>query len=300
MKKRLQLSINVSEINAQQDDNASIDALESTYRAEGLSIGKNYMRFEGSMLESSPSPEDFIIEEIIGQGVSSVVKRARLSESSSILGSNGIPHYFALKICPLSKEANRNSFVPLSREENDSSQQQQYVHKHRAMFLQEMKTLCRMRCDSLVSLIGGFYEPGISVTMVLEYMDRGSLADLLRMEEDTLNEGDIDCGGSVSSINNGNFNKIIPEFALSSIAYQILLGISYLHSENVIHRDLKPGMFQVIFFSHLFGERQYVVLMVLICIFFFKNVVRKCFGAFGWKSQNIRYGYSGVCCLQKH
>ena len=281
MKKRPQLSINVSEINAQQENNASSDALllESTYRAEGLSIGKDYMRFEGSMLESSPSPEDFVMEEIIGQGVSSIVKRARLSPTSSLrlrgegdgdcdggLNTTAKQQYFALKICPLNKEANRSSVMTLSQQENttdpptshqqkeQNQQNQRHVHTHRAMFLQEMKTLCRIQCDSLVSLIGGFYEPGISVTMVLEYMDRGSLADLmLRVASKSSavlgGSDEIECT-STSVIGEERFKETIPEFALSSIAYQMLLGISYLHSENVIHRDLKPGMFYTTFISH--------------------------------------------------
>jgi serine/threonine protein kinase len=68
---------------------------------------------------------------------------------------------------------------------------------------------------------------GNTVTLVLEYMDRGSLADLIiaaKVEEDS-----------------GASTTMIPEYAIASIAYQILWGLSYLHFEGVLHRDIKPA-----------------------------------------------------------
>jgi serine/threonine protein kinase len=56
-----------------------------------------------------------------------------------------------------------------------------------------------------------------SITIALEYMDGGSLANVL--------------------------NQVgpIPERVLASIAYQILWGLAYLKHEKRVHRDMKPS-----------------------------------------------------------
>ena len=56
-----------------------------------------------------------------------------------------------------------------------------------------------------------------SITIALEYMDGGSLANVL--------------------------NQVgpIPEKVLASIAYQILWGLAYLKHEKRVHRDMKPS-----------------------------------------------------------
>ena len=89
----------------------------------------------------------------------------------------------------------------------------------RQMMIKELRVLCRLDCDCLVQLIGAFVDEGM-ITTVLEYMDRGSLADLARHHEDV--------GG-------------VPLPQLASIAYQMLWGLAFLHHENLLHRDIKPG-----------------------------------------------------------
>jgi serine/threonine protein kinase len=124
----------------------------------------------------------------------------------------------------------------------------------RTMLVRELTLLCTFRCDCLVQMEGAFLDlvnkgncidkgaaaaasnsegsssfssaSGNTVTLVLEYMDRGSLADLIiaaKVEEDS--------GAST----------MIPEYAIAAIAYQILWGLSYLHFEGVLHRDIKPA-----------------------------------------------------------
>jgi serine/threonine protein kinase len=123
----------------------------------------------------------------------------------------------------------------------------------RTMLVRELTLLCTFQCDCLVQMEGAFLDlvnrsndidggtaasnsegsssfssaSGNTVTLVLEYMDRGSLADLIiaaKVEEDS-----------------GASSTMIPEYAIAAIAYQILWGLSYLHFEGVLHRDIKPA-----------------------------------------------------------
>lgn len=81
--------------------------------------------------------------------------------------------------------------------------------------LAEYLTLIENDCEYVIDLFETFCRNG-NIYMVLEYMNCGSLRDII----DT-------CGA-------------IPEHALSKIAYQILKGLEFAHSKNVIHRDIKP------------------------------------------------------------
>jgi len=86
------------------------------------------------------------------------------------------PVYYALKIFPLCREVNRtdtNTNHPFHNhnDENDNSLQLLLKHsqqQQRSMLIQEIKTLCILRCDCLVHMVGAFYDKGVSVTMVLE------------------------------------------------------------------------------------------------------------------------------------
>jgi serine/threonine protein kinase len=71
---------------------------------------------------------------------------------------------------------------------------------------------------------GGFDihgRPIINHVGVLEYADKGTLADLLKNQNDF---------GSF-----GNFRSLMED-----LATDIIDGLAYLHSQNIIHRDLKP------------------------------------------------------------
>ena len=151
MKKRFQLApLDISLIN---NDDASSSQLEAsmgtTYRAEGLSIGRDYIRFEGTTLSSSLSPQDLIIEDTIGRGAFSIVKRARHVQSKEP---------FALKTFPIRDE------------------------QRTEMLIKELKALCSLEyeCDCLVGLVGAFFDKeNGTIATILEYMDRGSLEDFL-------------------------------------------------------------------------------------------------------------------------
>eukprot|EP00588_Corethron_pennatum_P022634 CAMPEP_0194330376 /NCGR_PEP_ID=MMETSP0171-20130528/51751_1 /TAXON_ID=218684 /ORGANISM="Corethron pennatum, Strain L29A3" /LENGTH=354 /DNA_ID=CAMNT_0039091449 /DNA_START=128 /DNA_END=1189 /DNA_ORIENTATION=+ len=165
------------------------DAWESTYRSEGLSIGLDFMRYHGRQHTGQAlSPSVLQIEGTIGRGACSVVKRARHSRTSEL---------FALKSFKI------------------------YDESRRSMLAKEIGILLALECDCLVRLEGAFFESGV-VTMVLEYMDCGSLQSIFRKYQQF----------------SGNMG--LPESAAAAIAYQILWGVAFLHHEGMVHRDIKP------------------------------------------------------------
>lgn len=72
------------------------------------------------------------------------------------------------------------------------------------------------RVPSIISFFGAFYADG-AIHIALEYMDRGSLHDVLR------HTGPID------------------ERLLACIATQVLRGLEALQALKIVHRDVKPG-----------------------------------------------------------
>ncbi|CAM9232280.1 unnamed protein product [Heterosigma akashiwo] len=86
----------------------------------------------------------------------------------------------------------------------------------RNQLIQEICTLYNADCPSLITFYGAFYREG-SITIALEYMNGGSLANVLKQVGP------------------------VPESALANMTYQILWGLAYLKHEKRLHRDLKPG-----------------------------------------------------------
>ncbi|KAJ8751002.1 hypothetical protein K2173_016183 [Erythroxylum novogranatense] len=87
----------------------------------------------------------------------------------------------------------------------------------RRAIAQELKINQSSQCPYVVMCYQSFYDNG-AVSLILEYMDGGSLADFLRKV------------------------RTIPEPYLAAICKQVLRGLLYLHHEkHIIHRDLKPS-----------------------------------------------------------
>ncbi|XP_043722804.1 mitogen-activated protein kinase kinase 6 isoform X2 [Telopea speciosissima] len=87
----------------------------------------------------------------------------------------------------------------------------------RKQIVQELKINQASQCSHVVVCYHSFYHNGV-ISLVLEYMDRGSLADVLKQV------------------------KTILEPYLAVVCKQVLLGLVYLHHErHVIHRDIKPS-----------------------------------------------------------
>jgi mitogen-activated protein kinase kinase 3 len=86
----------------------------------------------------------------------------------------------------------------------------------REQLIREIVTLYDAQCPNLITFYGAFYREG-SITIALEYMNGGSLANVLAQVGP------------------------IPESVLANMVYQILWGLAYLKHEKRVHRDLKPS-----------------------------------------------------------
>jgi serine/threonine protein kinase len=163
MKAKAGLSINVDLINLRIDESLDFHAGDSTYRQDGVSIGKDYLRLEGrTVTRGELVPESLSSQEIIGKGAFSTVRRAMWTRPDS--------HE------PISVAIKEFSLI-------DSSQQR------REMLLKELRALCQVKNESLVQLHGAFLEADTdTVTMVLELMNRGSLKDLIQRQSRPLSQ----------------------------------------------------------------------------------------------------------------
>ncbi|PPD67890.1 hypothetical protein GOBAR_DD35227 [Gossypium barbadense] len=87
----------------------------------------------------------------------------------------------------------------------------------RKQIAKELKINQSSQCPYVVVCYKSFFNNG-AISIILEYMDGGSLADFLKKV------------------------KSIPEPYLAAICKQVLQGLIYLHHEkHIIHRDLKPS-----------------------------------------------------------
>lgn len=90
----------------------------------------------------------------------------------------------------------------------------------RAQFLREIKIHAVLDHPNVVEYVDCF-EEGDDICMLLEHCDHGTLDGLLV---------DLDRRG-----------KTLPERHVLRIVRQVVIGLAYLHSRDVIHRDIKPG-----------------------------------------------------------
>lgn len=80
----------------------------------------------------------------------------------------------------------------------------------------EVKALHNCKSDNLIKCYASYYEDNC-VNIVLEFMDKGTLTDVLKKV------------------------KTIPENIIGIISVQLLNGLNYLHCHKIIHRDIKPS-----------------------------------------------------------
>jgi len=171
-------------------DTKEYDVFDESYIANGDVFIKDNVAINacGIAMRNNPKKfnlryEDLRIGEMIGRGACSIVLRA-------VHGPTGTP--VALKVINLFDRSKREQLI------------------------REIVTLYDAQCPSLITFYGAFYREG-SITIALEYMDGGSLANVLAQV------------GPIS------------EFALANMAFQILWGLAYLKHDKRVHRDMKPS-----------------------------------------------------------
>ncbi|KAI3942619.1 hypothetical protein MKW92_018763 [Papaver armeniacum] len=107
----------------------------------------------------------------------------------------------------------------LISEENETTRviQMNIQEEVRKQIVQEVKINQASQCPRIVVCYHSFYHNGV-ISLVLEYMDRGSLVDVMKQV------------------------KTILEPYQAVVCKLVLQGLVYLHNErHVIHRDIKPS-----------------------------------------------------------
>lgn len=186
------LNINVDLVNDEHKaKRIAFDMNDTTYRHDGFSIGQDYLRLEGKTISRGDLlPSALEIDGLIGAGAFSEVHQGLWTKKGN---QEKIP--VAVK---------QFSLLDSSEQRHD-------------MLLKEIRALCKVDCKCLVQFYGSFLEKDV-VTIVMEFMDRGSLEQLLKTKSNGLEEQFV-----------------------ASLTFQMFWGLSYLHHEKIIHRDIKPG-----------------------------------------------------------
>eukprot|EP00270_Netrium_digitus_P012474 TRINITY_DN4050_c0_g1_i1.p1 TRINITY_DN4050_c0_g1~~TRINITY_DN4050_c0_g1_i1.p1 ORF type:complete len:400 (+),score=111.68 TRINITY_DN4050_c0_g1_i1:293-1492(+) len=153
---------------------------------------QHFQQFSGNAFPTPLTPlslNDLVEVEVLGRGASAVVKLVQ----HRVTGEK-----FALKIIKVEGDEKSLQFVTTELRIN----------------LEKLRM-----CDCVVQCLESFYLDG-SIYMVLEYMDRGSLADMI-----LINKG-----------------AGLEEKYVAAIARRVLQGLQVLHREHhILHRDIKPS-----------------------------------------------------------
>jgi serine/threonine protein kinase len=80
----------------------------------------------------------------------------------------------------------------------------------------EIDLLKNLNHDNIVKYIG-FYKTRSHLDIILEYMEQGSLSQLIKRDR----------------------WGVLPEPMISAFISQVLTGLKYLHGQGVVHRDIK-------------------------------------------------------------
>jgi serine/threonine protein kinase len=185
---KLQVDIcNDNDTTTEEEEDQSYFMGDSTYRQEGLTIGKDYLRMEGETISRGElHPSKLSLEATIGQGAFNKVQRAVWKCGNEECVNVAVKQYPLL-----------------------------LASQKRDMLIQELRSLCHLNCETLVKLHGAFLQAD-TVTVVLDYMDSGSLQQVLERR------------GTPFTLS-----------MVAGVAFQLLHGLDHLHQNRILHRDIK-------------------------------------------------------------
>lgn len=173
---------------------------------------------EGTPLPAM-SKKDFIEIATLGSGASGVVSEAIHVPSLTIVALKMLPVYNHEKRLHVSRELNvlyKNlTEMRLIDDRLSHEDEEQAVNSSNSG---RSRNSGKARCPNVLSLYNAFKDPHSGmINLVVEYMDGGSLEDLVKQ------------GGCQD------------ERVIADIAFQTLNGLAYLHKNKNVHRDIKPA-----------------------------------------------------------
>lgn len=89
-----------------------------------------------------------------------------------------------------------------------------FEKEKRHQLIKELRVLTTLNSPYLIAFHGAYYADGVT-TLVLEYMNRNSLSEMIKQS--------------------GPLNEVL----LQHIAIQVVKGLSVLHASKHVHRDIK-------------------------------------------------------------
>lgn len=169
---------------------------------------------EGFQQPALGGKDDFIEVSTLGSGASGVVVEAIHVPSLTIVALKMLPVYNQEKRQHVSREL-RVLYKNLSEMRLIDETLSEVFDSGKSIGVAGVRD---EKCRNVLSLYNAFVDPKSGmINLVIEYMDGGSLEDLVK-------QGGCD-----------------DERVLADIAYQTLNGLSFLHRNKNIHRDIKPA-----------------------------------------------------------
>lgn len=80
----------------------------------------------------------------------------------------------------------------------------------------EIEIMKALRCEHVVKMFRTYDQPEVGQIIELEYMPDGDLFDYMKT------------------------NKVLDEYNCASVVFCLASALAYMHSQNIVHRDVKP------------------------------------------------------------